>query len=102
MINKIAQLLQEINCTQYKVSKLVVLNKDGNEVLNWNLDGLERYVLSRGANNKNLLIAFCKEQVEKGEDRNELIKFYNYYSKKEWRKKMNCPKLWNSWKARIS
>jgi hypothetical protein len=94
-------MLQEVNGTEYQISKLVLVNKEGQEVLNWNENGFERYVLSNGANNKNLLIAFCKEQVAKGEDRNELIKFYNYYIKKDWRKKMNCPKLWILWKARI-
>ena len=32
---------------------------------------------------------------------NELNKFYNYYSTKDFKGNIDCPKLWNSWLSRV-
>lgn len=48
--------------------------------------------------NKTLLTEFCaSKKMEEGINKDELIKFYNYYSKKEFKGVMDVSKLWNRW-----
>ena len=35
--------------------------------------------------------------MEENVDKNELLKFFNYYSKKEFKGVMDVSKLWNRW-----
>ena len=48
--------------------------------------------------NKTLLTEFCaSKKMEEGINKDELIKFYNYYSKKEFKGLMNVERLWSKW-----
>ena len=48
--------------------------------------------------NIELLKEFCSnKKLEIGVDINQLTKFYNYYSTKDFKGKMNVEQLWNNW-----
>jgi hypothetical protein len=96
-----------------KITHLVIANRFGKEqfrwdktqkiqmvqqVTNYTQEDLEWKEDVPVKDNKTLLTEFCKTQTEAGEDREELGKFFRYWSKKDFKGQMNVDKLWNLWK----
>ena len=70
----------------------------------WNIDNPENPPVNKPYNdnpsksNIELLKEFCSnKKLEIGVDINQLTKFYNYYSTKDFKGKMNVEQLWNNW-----
>ena len=62
-----------------------------NDELEWKPDEPKK-------DNKTLLTEFCaSKKMEEGINKDELLRFYNYYSKKEFKGLMNVERLWNKW-----
>lgn len=52
--------------------------------------------------NLDLLSEFCSIMKQQpNTNKEELLKFYNYYSRKDFKGNIDCPKLWNSWLSRV-
>lgn len=103
-----------------KISHLVIVNRFGKQVFSWNK--MEKMVMTQQQpipqhftstiqttdksleweddtkDNLTKLTEFCKERTEAGENRDELGRFFKYYSKKNFKGEMNVNKLWNLWK----
>lgn len=53
--------------------------------------------------NITLLTEFCSsKKTEEGVNKDELLKFFNYYSKKNFKGKMNVENLWLRWMEKIA
>lgn len=62
-----------------------------NDELEWKPDEPKK-------DNKTLLTEFCaSKKMEEGVNKDELLRFYNYYSKKEFKGLMNVERLWSKW-----
>lgn len=62
-------------------------------------DNLEKIVNSKS--NLNSLKEFCAEKKnDESVDNNQLLKFFNYYSKKDFKGVMNVEKLWEIWQRK--
>lgn len=103
------------NCSGYKVSEIqyndnreithiTLINRFGKVVYTWNIDNPENPPVNKPYNdnpsksNIELLKEFCSnKKLEIGIDINQLTKFYNYYSTKDFKGKMNVEQLWNNW-----
>ena len=103
------------NCSGYKVSEIqynnnreithiTLVNRFGKVVYTWNIDNPENPPVNKPYNdnpsksNIELLKEFCSnKKLEIGIDINQLTKFYNYYSTKDFKGKMNVEQLWNNW-----
>ena len=113
-------------CSGYKVSEinydsnrnithLVIVNRFGKEQFRWDNGTVQpsqfKQVVTVTNNtqedlewqdetkdNLTVLTEFCKTQTEAGENREELGKFYRYWSKKDFKGQMNVDKLWTLWK----
>ena len=103
------------NCSGYKVSEIqyndnreithiTLVNRFGKVVYTWNIDNTENPPVNKPYNdnpsksNIELLKEFCSnKKLEIGVDINQLTKFYNYYSTKDFKGKMNVEQLWNNW-----
>lgn len=100
-----------------KITHLVIVNRFGKEQFRWDngtvqpsqfkqvvtvtnntQEDLEWKEETPIKDNKTLLTEFCKTQTEAGENREELGKFFRYWSKKDFKGQMNVDKLWNLWK----
>lgn len=118
------------NNTGYKVSEIeyderrnithiVIVNRFGKEAFRWDRNAIEQptqykpksYTQTQQndlewkdetKDNLTALTEFCKTQTEAGENREELGKFFRYWSKKEFKGQMNVEKLWNLWKQRAA
>lgn len=103
------------NCSGYKVSEIqyndnreithiTLINRFGKIVYTWNIDNQENPPVNKPYNdnpsksNIELLKEFCSnKKLEIGIDINQLTKFYNYYSTKDFKGKMNVEQLWLNW-----
>jgi hypothetical protein len=100
------------NCTGYKVSEinynenreiihLVLVNRFGKVVYTWDITNPENTPVNNNIPTKSnieLLKEFCSaKKLEIGIDIEKLTKFYNYYSTKDFKGKMNPEQLWNNW-----
>lgn len=76
----------------YKTAPKTVINDHtSNESLEWTDDEPKK-------DNLTLLTEFCaSKKMEEGINKDELLRFYNYYSKKEFKGLMNVERLWNKW-----
>lgn len=108
--------------TGYKVSEieydnnrniifLVIVNRFGKEVFRWSKNAATQPIpkahiqtpkeelewKDETKDNSTLLAEFCKSKTEAGEDREQLGKFYRYWSKKDFKGQMNVEKLWEKW-----
>ena len=115
------------NNSGYKVSEidydenrniihLVITNRFGKELFRWDIGNVTPIVKTAPKqvindeslewtddkttikDNRTLLTEFCasKKMVE-GINKDELLRFYNYYSKKEFKGLMNVERLWSKW-----
>ena len=101
-----------------KITHLVIANRFNKEVFRWE-KGSEQptqykpksYTQTQQndlewkdetKDNLTVLTDYCRERTEAGEDREELGKFFRYWSKKEFKGQMNVEKLWNLWKQRAA
>lgn len=117
-------------CSGYKVSEinydsnrnithLVIANRFNKEVFRWEKGSTEQSTQYKPKSytqttqtdlewkdetkdNLTVLTDYCRERTEAGEDREELGKFFRYWSKKEFKGQMNVEKLWNLWKQRAA
>ena len=114
-------------CAGYKVSEinynenreiinLVIVNRFNKEVFRWNINQkpsvnniptIDKLELSpeqviKPKSNLDLLSEFCSIMKQQpNTNKEELLKFYNYYSRKDFKGNIDCPKLWNSWLSRV-
>lgn len=76
---------------QTKTTPKTVINDHKEEELIWKPDEPIK-------DNKTLLTEFCaSKKMEEGVNKDELLRFYNYYSKKEFKGLMNVERLWSKW-----
>ena len=98
---------------------LVITNRFGKELFRWDIGNVTPIVKTTPKqvindhkedellwtddkttikDNRTLLTEFCasKKMVE-GVNKDELLRFYNYYSKKEFKGLMNVERLWSKW-----
>ena len=97
-----------------KITHLVIVNRFGKEQFRWDKTAVAQptqYIPKTiiqtpnedlewkedKKDNATLLTEFCKAKTEAGEDREQLAKFYRYYSKKDFKGEMNVKKLWELW-----
>lgn len=67
------------------------------------LDNKTKAVETPSKSNLEVLTEFCSsKKLEEGINKDELLKFYNYYSKKEFRGVMDVSKLWNRWIEKVA
>lgn len=102
-----------------KIIHLVIANRFNKEVYRWEKGSVEQptqykpksYTQTTQTDlewqdetkdNLTVLTDYCRERTEAGEDREELGKFFRYWSKKEFKGQMNVEKLWNLWKQRAA
>ena len=103
------------NCSGYKVSEIqyndnreithiTLVNRFGKVVYTWNINNQENPPVNNNNNNIpcksniELLKEFCStKKLETGIDIDKLTKFYNYYSTKDFKGKMNVEQLWERW-----
>lgn len=102
-----------------KITHLVIVNRFGKEQFRWDNGTVQpsqfKQVVTVTNNtqedlewkdetkdNLTVLTDYCRERTEAGEDREELGKFFRYWSKKEFKGQMNVEKLWNLWKQRAA
>lgn len=103
------------NCSGYKVSEIqyndnreithiTLVNRFGKIVYTWDINNPENPPVNNNNNNVpcksniELLKEFCSiKKLEIGIDINQLTKFYNHYSTKDFKGKMNVEQLWNIW-----
>lgn len=103
------------------ITHLVIVNRFGKEVYRWNNNAVtqpthfkptvQAYTQTQQdelewkeekKDNATLLAEFCKSKTEAGENRDELGKFYRYWSKKEFKGQMNVERLWTNWLSRAT
>lgn len=113
-------------CTGYKVSEinynenreiihLVIVNRFNKEVFRWNINqnpptqNNNPYSITNNLewtpeqnikpkSNLDLLSEFCSNMKQQPDtNKEELLKFYNYYSTKEFKGKMDCKRLYQNW-----
>lgn len=99
-----------------EITHLVIVNRFNKEVFRWDMGNATPMVKTTPKqvindeslewtddkttikDNRTLLTEFCaSKKMEEGINKDELIKFYNYYSKKEFKGVMDVSKLWNRW-----
>lgn len=101
-----------------EITHLVIVNRFNKEVFRWNIgnntpmvkttpkqvinDHKEDELLwtddEPKKDNLTLLTEFCAlKKMEEGINKDELLRFYNYYSKKEFKGLMNVERLWSKW-----
>lgn len=114
------------NNSGYKVSEidydenrniihLVITNRFGKELFRWDIGNVTPMVKTAPKqvindeslewtddepkkDNRTLLTEFCaSKKMEEGINKDELLRFYNYYSKKEFKGLMNVERLWSKW-----
>ena len=117
--------VSEINYNNNReITHLVIVNRFDKEVFRWDInttqspiqeadnttikttesaktttDNLEKIVNSKS--NLNSLKEFCAEKKnDESVDNNQLLKFFNYYSKKDFKGVMNVEKLWEIWQQK--
>ena len=85
-------------CRKYALCGLLAVNEEKD------LDALDNQPNQPKNDNKptksniELLKEFCSnKKLETGIDIDKLTKFYNYYSTKDFKGKMNVEQLWNNW-----
>lgn len=105
--------------TNRNITHLVIGNRFNKEVFRWDRDSVEQPTQYKPKSytqiqqndlewkdetkdNLTVLTDYCRERTEAGEDREELGKFFRYWSKKEFKGQMNVEKLWNLWKQRAA
>ena len=116
--------VSEINYNENReIIHLVIVNRFGKEVFKWNIttttpqpqiqpqidnlewtpddnlnSGYSSPVQTQPKSNLDKLIEFCAaRKSEKGINLGELKRFYNYYSTKDFKGKMNVEQLWERW-----
>lgn len=102
--------VSEIDYNEYReIRHLVIVNRFNKEVFRWDKDKIHIKAVVNIPNNPleltpeevkdnlTLLTEFCKTKTDAGEDREELGRFYRYWSKKDFKGQMNVGKLWERW-----
>ena len=102
-----------------EIIHLVIVNRFNKEVFRWDIDNNTPIVKTTPKtvindhkddellwtddkttikDNLTMLTEFCaSKKMEEGVNKDELLRFYNYYSKKEFKGVMDVSKLWNRW-----
>ena len=89
----------DINTTQHPIQQAVNTAMEVAESAKTATDNLEKIVNSKS--NLNSLKEFCAEKKnDESVDNNQLLKFFNYYSKKDFKGVMNVEKLWEIWQQK--
>ena len=102
--------------TNRNIIHLVLVNRFGKEIYKWNKNEISQpnnkpqiqqtnkdlEWKDETKDNLTVLTEYCRERTEAGEDREELGKFFRYWSKKEFKGQMNVEKLWNLWKQKAA
>lgn len=88
--------VKEIEYEGKKISKLVIVDRFGNEVFNTSKDKPKAEKKDRVQE----LVDFCADRKAEGEDEKVLGKFYKYYVDKcNDFQVFNAERLWNKWKS---
>lgn len=99
-----------------EITHLVIVNRFNKEVFRWDMGNATPMVKTTPKqvindeslewtddkttikDNRTLLTEFCaSKKMEEGINKDELLRFYNYYSKKEFKGLMNVERLWSKW-----
>jgi hypothetical protein len=99
-----------------EITYLVIVNRFNKEVFRWDKGDVTPIVKTTPKqvindeslewtddkttikDNRTLLTEFCaSKKMEEGINKDELLRFYNYYSKKEFKGLMNVERLWSKW-----
>ena len=87
-----------------EITHITLVNRFGKVVYTWNINNPENPPVNNNNNNIpcksniELLKEFCgTKKLETGIDIDRLTKFYNYYSTKDFKGKMNVEQLWERW-----
>ena len=90
-----------------EIIHLVIVNRFNKEVYRWD-EGTtsqteQNSLKTPSKSNLEVLTEFCSsKKLEEGINKDELLKFYNYYSKKEFRGVMDVSKLWSRWTEKVA
>lgn len=94
-------LVKEIEWEGKTLKSLVILDKFGKEVYNYGEGGkVQEEKPKDDRSNLEILKTYCGAMKnQEGTDKDELLKFYNYYEPlmSEWRMKVKPESLWNKW-----
>lgn len=99
-----------------EITHLAIVNRFNKEVYRWDMGNVTPMVKTTPKqvindeslewtddkttikDNRTLLTEFCaSKKMEEGVNKDELLRFYNYYSKKEFKGLMNVERLWSKW-----
>lgn len=87
-----------------EITHITLVNRFGKVVYTWDINNPENPPVNNNKpniptkSNIELLKEFCStKKLEIGIDIEKLTKFYNYYSTKDFKGKMNPEQLWNNW-----
>lgn len=93
--------VKEIEWDGKTLKNLVILDKFGKEVYNYGEGGkVQEEKPKDERSNLEILKTYCGAMKnQEGTDKDELLKFYNYYEPlmSEWRMKVKPESLWNKW-----
>lgn len=93
--------VKEIEWEGKTLKSLVILDKFGKEVYNYGEGGkVQEEKPKDERSNLEILKTYCGAMKnQEGTDKDELLKFYNYYEPlmSEWRMKVKPESLWNKW-----
>lgn len=94
-------LVKEIEWEGKTLKNLVIIDKYGKEVYNYGEGGKVHEEKPKDErSNLEILKTYCGAMKnQEGTDKDELLKFYNYYEPlmSEWRMKVKPESLWNKW-----
>jgi hypothetical protein len=94
-------LVKEIEWEGKTLKSLVIIDKFGKEVYNYGEGGkVQEEKPKDERSNLEILKTYCGAMKnQEGIDKDELLKFYNYYEPlmSEWRMKVKPEALWNKW-----
>ena len=102
-------MLEYDNEIDRNITYLKLVDGFGNTQFEWSKDGGEKTINTQHKepqySNVQILTDFCgKKKKEEGVNKDELLKFYNYYFGKisNFKNKFDADKLFNSWMARAA
>lgn len=90
-----------------EITNLVIVNRFNKEVYRWDAGNktTPKQIINGEPQKDNLtlLTEFCAEKkLEENVNKGELLKFFNYYSKKEFKGVMDVSKLWHRWTEKVA
>lgn len=95
--------VKEITYEANKISSLIVVDRNGNEVFKWNIKQGETAIAQTtkvlDKSKDEILKEFCASK-KATEPKDKLLGFYNYYSTKTWNGPFNAEQLYSKWGVR--